>query len=359
MIGQSNRNCYDQTKDNARITNQPFVLLLYPPDRVILQSSLYQLDSTLNAKNIAFCSAPAAANLSVKYRKNTLDDSSGLWLFIHPDGTVIQSSQGVTNAKDLEQFITSSTATYQSFNQNYSDPERSDDYKTKLAKVKLACSLDDTDFGAKRLDAFIKGLNTNKLTDDQFKELIDLGSNYAYSKRLYKLIQKNQDRAIELSGEELVSTILSNYILYELRNKRLLEPYYVWNKYENELGVLADSLYRVFALHYFGRIEPDQEGFYNEAFDFLYLYPRAEWEFQDVLFNYLIPRTKIEDDLNALLDLISFQIFLERGYKQLDYKAAILYKLGEKERALSLIEEVNSLALQQSIKYKSLLYQLN
>ena len=97
---------------------------------------------------------------------------------------------------------------------------------------------------------------------------------------------------------------------------------------------------------------------YNESFDFINLYPRADWSLLDPLYNVIVPNTTKKEDLELLLDLISFQIFREESYRQLDYKAMILYKLGEKERALGMISQINSLATKKKVRYKSMLYNM-
>ena len=94
---------------------------------------------------------------------------------------------------------------------------------------------------------------------------------------------------------------------------------------------------------------------YNEAYDYVVVYPDSPWNYLDNLYNIIIPNTNKKEDLEELLELMSYQVSRDPSYKQMDFKAYLLYKLGYKERGLSLVQDVMSDALKKGIRYTSML----
>ena len=164
---------------------------------------------------------------------------------------------------------------------------------------------------------------------------------------------------MRLGNPRDVLDLQHKYILNDLFKADLLEPYYVWERYEKELGYHADSMYRRFALVYFSSIVPDKKALYDEAYDYILLYPRTEWKYLDGLYEIVVQGTEKKEELEELLDLLFFQLAREEGYKQLDYKAYILYKLGQRETALKMMRQINTAAMEKGVRYKSLIYSID
>jgi len=72
-----------------------------------------------------------------------------------------------------------------------------------------------------------------------------------------------------------------------------------------------------------------------------------------------VPNTTKKEDLEILLELISYQVSRDPSYRQMDMKAYLLYKLGFKERGLSLVQEVMRDAKSKGVAYDSLIKTLN
>ena len=138
-----------------------------------------------------------------------------------------------------------------------------------------------------------------------------------------------------------------------------MDPPTVWERFEAELGIKADSLYRLFAIEYFQTIEPDVDILLDEVYDFLYYYPDTPWEKQDALYSLAIKHTEEKEDFNILLDLISYQVYKDVDFRKLDFRAVILYKLGSTERALRMIQDIHEMAMSEGVNYKSMLYSLD
>ena len=168
--------------------------------------------------------------------------------------------------------------------------------------------------------------------------------------------------AIEIYGNELIKSmginrylnLRKNYILKDLRESGYMDPYTVWEAYDRQLGIHADSMYRQFAIEYYQVVEPDQNILLDELYDFLYYYPLTPWEQQDQYFEKAVKFTKSKEDLPLLLDLIEYQIYLEDHYRKQDFKALILYKMGKVDRAIALMNAVES----SNPGYQSMLHQL-
>ena len=277
------------------------------------------------------------------------------WMLIHPDEIIIGVSKTITNDNELKAFLDQNLALCSEI-EEVIQSENPDKLDRLLKLARLSARTYDQFYTSEVIDDFLGGINLKRIKSQYYKEVLGLAMNGPYSKQLNKLINQSQERAIMLAGLDTVLNIQTAYIQYDLKQKGLLDPYFIWQRYEKELGVDADSLYRIFAIQYFSTPPVEDEMLYNEAFDFVNFYPRAPWNVQKQLFRILIPATSKEEDLNLLLDLISFQIFREKTYDKLDYQATILYKLGQKERALEMVDEINRLALEQGIRYKSMLY---
>ncbi len=280
------------------------------------------------------------------------------WIYVHPEGMIIKVGRNIDSEKKMDAFISHADSIYLEFDEVYDQFRKSKVPNEILNLLKKAVFLEDMDYSGDLMNDYIKRLDKRRLPNSAFREILELGKKAPWSKQLNKLIKNQNNRAIALTSEKDIALICQQYILYDLRKKQLFEPFYVWQRYEKELGVYADSLYRLFAIQYFGTHPIEKELLYAEAFDYISIYPRTPWETLDPLYQFVVLQTTNKEDLELLLDLISFQLFRGKHYRKLDFKAFVLYKLGQHQRALDMIQEINQLAMESGVKYRSMIYSL-
>lgn len=278
------------------------------------------------------------------------------WLLIHPEDIILSTQSSITHNAQLAAFITSNQEKYDQVTEAIEQKNKKTNVDDVLEAAEVVYNLEDPIRAKELVEDYLKRINPKQLNNERFKRVIELCKKSPISTRLYRLILKQKERAIALSDTDTVHYILRANILYELNRANILDPYNVWTRYEQELDYKADSLYRIFALEYFAQIAPDKQSLYDEAFDFINEYPRADWSLLDPLYAVVLQNTTKKEDLELLQDLISFQIFRDESFRQLDYKAFIIYKLGQKERALKMISQIRADAISKGINYQSMLH---
>lgn len=355
----NNQLTYRQVLKQAKEDRTLILAVLYSPTYPVAAPNEFEnaagIIANYKVKTIVIDWA-SAPNQSPQHRYKELENPS--WMLIHPEDLVISVNKTISNDMELQQFLETGLSLSDKIESAFQNTQQSKDPGHILALAKLCAQTYDTEYTSKVVDDFIKRINPRKINNQILQDILRVGIKGPYSKRLNRLINNDVDKAMMLTSVDTVLNIQRYYILNDLQKKGLLEPFYVWQRFERELGYDADSLYRMFAISYFSAPPIDAEMLYAEAFDFMILYPRSPWEYLDHLYKLIVPATSDKEDLNILLDLISFQLFREKTYRKLDYKAVILYKLDQKERALSMIEEINKLALEQGVLYRSMLYGL-
>lgn len=350
---------YKQAIKSGKKDGKPVLVIMYSPDMPITGKNIFKsVSDTINTANVHTVVIDWANNLSKKPQTLLETFSNPNFLLMHPEEVIINQNSGIYTDKEMSRFLKTGIETYRKFDPVIEQYLTTKNAENQIALIEASSSLKDKRYGSNILNDYVKRIDKKNLTDGHFRKILELGKNNPFSSSLAKLIYKNRDRAIKVSDTKTVSAIQQAQIFDELKKKNLLEPYYVWQRYEKEMGEQADSLYRRFAIYYFSTPPINKPSLYDEAFDYINFYQRSEWEYLNPLFQFVIQETKEKEDLDLLLDLISFQLFREENYEKLDYKAVILYKLGEKERALGLVKKVNELAFKEGKKYKSLLHSL-
>ncbi len=356
---QNERMSYKQVLKKAKQDRKPILAVLYSPT--------YPVDSANEFENIESIIAGYNVHTIVidwvmAPHRSPQGDFTGVknpsWMFIHPDDIIISVHNGLSNDAEFSKFLETAQTLSQKVENAIVQKNKSKDPTKLLELAKISTETYDKTYSSECLEDYLKRADTKRINNKLLRDILVVGYNAPFSKRLNRLILNDKDRAIMVTSLDTILTLQSIYILNDLKKKALLEPFYVWDRYEKELGYDADSLFRIFAIGYFSTPPVEVELLYAEAFDYLAFYPRSPWEFLDKLYSIVIPVTTIKEDLETLNDLISFQIFREESYRQLDYKAVLLYKLGEKERALHMIDAINRNALDKGIRYRSMLNDL-
>lgn len=278
------------------------------------------------------------------------------YIFMHPDDVILHTSTAITNHDELIAFMGVGLDKRKKYDNLIEMTERGD----AKAHQELALTLiSNQEYSHARevLDNWIQ--LSLPLTDDRdFKFLAASHQQCKCSDRIDQAMQNYESDVIKLIGSKEYYKIRQSYILSNLREVGLLEPFYVWESYDANLGEKADSLYRLFAIEYFRTVLPDNQVMLDEIYNFLYYYPKTPWEDQKALFDIAIKSTKHDDDWLLLLDLIEYQILTEDSYSKKDYKSFILHKLGHIDRAIELMSEVEGEALQENADFQPLLFQL-
>ena len=351
---------YESIIDNAKEQGKPTLLLIYHSVHLYSQKEqftqlkdiLYRDDMTLGLINLE--QDPTVFPLLESLRLEPKQLLGVIWVLMHPDEIQIGFSHSINNDNEAQAFIQSGMTRYLSFQEIYSknrNPKQRDELYELTNKASL---LADQAYCGKVFDKYLKSIDWKKIDHLTSKNIIEIGRRCPNSKQFNKLLSKREEVFLPIVAEREIAELKYKYALSDLENKQLLEPYYVWKRFEKDMGYYADSLYRVFAIDYFTKNE-EPEVAYNESFEFIELYPRTNWSYLRPIYEKVILATDDKEDLELLLDLISFQIFRKKTFDKIDFRAAILYRLGEKDQALKLVQEANSLALKEGIRYKSIL----
>lgn len=344
----------------AKKEKKPILAILYSTSQPISHTNSFaNIKDLIRAANYEIVVIDLIKSPRKYAKKFEGQNSNPTWLTIHPeDEVILKLNPYITTNEQLSKFLTTSTTLYKEVDQGISKYESSKKLSDLLALADISTKTEDKAYMTKTLDEYLKRIDPERISDKNYKKVMDVGSKAGPSNRLQYLILQDRDKAMRLGNPQDVLNAQQEYILSQLRSSDLLEPYYVWERYEKELGYHADSMYRRFALVYFSSIVPDKKALYDESYDYISLYPRTEWRFLDGLYEIVLTGTNKKEELEELLDLLFFQISREEGYKQLDYKAFVLYKLGQKEKALNMIQQINELAMKKGVRYKSLIYSI-
>ena len=278
------------------------------------------------------------------------------YIFMHPSDVVLHTSTAINNHDELIGFIGVGLDKRKKYDNLIEMTERGD---TRAQKELALTLISNQEYGHARevLDNWIQ-VSLPIKDDEDFKFLAVAHQQCKCSNRIDQAMQNYESDIIRLIGSEDYYNIRQAYILNNLREVGLLEPFYVWESYDANLGEKADSLYRLFAIEYFKTVLPDKQVMLDEIYNFLYYYPKTPWEDQKALFDIAIKSTEHEDDWLLLLDLIEYQILTEDSYSKKDYKSFILHKLGHVERAMELMSEVEGEALKENADFQPLLFQI-
>ncbi len=344
----------------AKKEKKPILTVLYSTAQPISHTnSFVNIKELIKSANYEIVVLDPLKSTRKMVKKFEGQSSNPTWLTLHPEGEVIlQINPRITTNEELSTFLKTSTTLHHEVDQSISKYESSKKLSDLLSLADISTQTEDKAYMTKTLDEYLKRVDPERISDKNYKKVMDIGSKVGPSNRLQYLILKDREKAMRLGNPKDVLNVQQEYILTELRSSDLLEPYYVWNRYEKELGYHADSMYRRFALVYFSSIVPDKKALFDESYDYISLYPRTEWKFLDGLYEIAVTGTDKKEELEEILDLLFFQISREEGYKQLDYKAFVLYKLGQKEKALNMIQKINELAMEKGVRYKSLIYSI-
>lgn len=280
-----------------------------------------------------------------------------LWITVDPTNIIINSSSTIVTDDQLSTFIRKSKKLSDDYH-NYLNAHEADknDRDALRGLISTMIQFYEKEKASKYINRYLRGIKKITVEEAQFISNLALAS--PSTDELVDFIEEhNQVFSKELTRSQR-NLIKAKAIQYDLDEKNLLEPFYVWKEYEKELGMDADSLYRIFAIGYFAEQPGTTSELVNECIDFLANYPHADWEVQDPMFKVALLNSSKKEDIEFLLDLISGQIFKEESYIKLDYRAVALYKLGQEERALKMISDITAKAAEKGIRHKPLLHQL-
>ena len=351
---------YESIIDNAKDQNKPSLLLIYHSSYLYNQNEefshlkeiLYRDDITLGLININ--QDPTIFQLLESLYVEADQLLGMVWVLMHPDEIQIKYAHTINNDAQAHEFLQSGMNQYKNFQEVYLEKNNSKQPEDLFNLSKQASLLADQDYCIKVFNKYLKSLDWKRINKKTSDRIIEIGRACPEAKQFNKLLNKKEELFTHTLPQREIAELKYKYAISDLEDKQLLEPYYVWKRFEKDMGYYADSLYRIFAIDYFTR-NKEADILYNEAFEYLELYPRTNWSYLRPLYAKIILATDEKSDLELLLDLISFQIFREHTFDKIDFRAAILYKLGEKDKALKLVQEANSLALKEGIRYKSLL----
>lgn len=281
-----------------------------------------------------------------------------IYLIIHPSGVRLSTNQNLTDINQLKGFVRNGHMLAKVYDKMFiAFQEDSKNEQTLRDLIQFFVISNNKKEATDYVERFIE-VKEKQMDIDDLQFLFKMAQKCACGSDLKKLLIENEKIVLSFASEDEWYTMRQGYIIDELYNNGMLDPPTVWERFEAELGLKADSLYRLFAIEYFQTLEPNVDILLDEIYDFLYYYPDAPWEKQDALYSLALKHTKEKEDFNILLDLISYQIYKDEDYRKLDFRAFILYKLGYKERALRMIEEIQEMALSEGVYYKSMLYSL-
>lgn len=350
---------YKKALKQSRSTGSPVVAILYSPSHPTKTANRFtNAKAILQDAGVTPVVIDWANKMNQKPQKKVKVLHNPMWLYIHPDDIIINGQYQILTDEQLKEFLTQSRKTHDELEAAIQQKKSSNSLNDLIELAKISAKTVDEEYISKLLNEYLKRANPIDINNKALQSIIRIASQSPVSKRVYRMITDRKERSIALTSADTVYNILQANIYADLKLTGQLYPYDVWQRYERELGFKADSLYRIFAIKHFSEPPIDRELLYNECFDFINIYPRASWALLDVLYSMVVPSTTKKEDLEILLDLISFQIFRDESYRQLDYKALILYKLGEKERALAMVAQIQSKAAEKNLKYQSMLYSI-
>jgi len=351
-------NKYKKVLKQAKKENKLVLFIAYSAQTK--PSTLLDIEPTNQLRELSKYVLTSVADWNIHTRNelfNRVDiPSNPFYIIMHPDDVILHSSTAINSHDELISFVGQGINKRKKYENLLEMTQRGDpDAQKELALTLIA----NKEYPQARevLEEWVQ--SSLPLTDDKdFMFLAAAHQQCKCSERIDQAMQNYESKMIELIGSEDYYDIRQAFILSNLRDVGLLEPFYVWESYDANLGEKADSLYRLFAIDYFRTVLPDKQVMLDEIYNFLYYYPNTPWEDQKGLFDLAIKSTEHDDDWLLLLDLIEYQILTEETYSKKDYKSYILHKLGHVERAMELMSEVEGEALQENADFQPLLFQL-
>ncbi len=351
---------YKKAVKRARDARVPILAILYSEDQ---PTGITNEFSGLNELIIGHGYIPIVIDWSRSPNKapqrKVQNVSNQMWLLIHYDGAIYSAYKNINSNEQLEQVLTSEKKTFTKVDEAFITQKESNNPADVLTYAQVISESYESFKANDIVDDYLKRVSPNQIDPQSLQKIVRISSSRPTTSRVYKLLKVKSDQASRVVGRDTVLNLQTSYIKRDLRNRGLLDPYNVWQRYENELGYEADSLYRLFALDFLRQPPIDQEMLYNEAFDYVNIYPDSPWRFLNNQYSLVVPNTTKKEDLEILLELISYQVSRDPSYRQMDMKAYLLYKLGFKERGLSLVQEVMRDAKSKGVAYDSLIKTLN
>lgn len=267
--------------------------------------------------------------------------SNPYYLIINTDEILLADSKAINSTQDFLIFYGQAVSKEREYQKIKSQMEGPNGSVAQKEMIKFLMKTKDIKITEGFIDQWVNE-NYPFTNNDDFNFMLELAEECICSDRLYEAITIYESQIVAIAGEERYLNLRQAYILKDLSANDLLEPYIVWEVYDAELGIHADSMYRRFAIEYYQSVKPNQEILLDELYDYLYYYPLTPWVDQEKYFSKAIMLTKEKEDLYLLLDLIEYQIILDNTYRKQDYKALLLYKLGKTDRAISIMEKIEA-----------------
>lgn len=275
------------------------------------------------------------------------------YVMMNKDEVILEQNGTLSNVQDLLQFYGRSIRISNNFDESKEAIETGKSDQSYKEMITLLLNSKNVDLAEEYIEDWMQDrLPLRNQENHDF--LAKVAEACICSDRLAAAFRSQEEQLIPSLGAGRYLGIRQAYILKELKKYDLVEPYTVWEVYNEEFGIYADSLFRRFAIQYYQFIEPNKEVLMDEIYDFLYYYPETSWADQKSMFDLAIKYTDEKEDFLLLLDMIEYQIYLGSDHEKLDYKAVIMYKLGNKERAVELMKEVEAL----KPDYTSMVHQL-
>lgn len=275
------------------------------------------------------------------------------YVMMNKDEVILEQNGTLSNVQDLLQFYGRSIRISNNFDESKEAIETGKSDQSYKEMITLLLNSKNVDLAEEYIEDWMQDrLPLRNKENHDF--LAKVAEACICSDRLAAAFRSQEEQLIPSLGAGRYLGIRQAYILKELKKYDLVEPYTVWEVYNEEFGIYADSLFRRFAIQYYQFIEPNKEVLMDEIYDFLYYYPETSWADQKSMFDLAIKYTDEKEDFLLLLDMIEYQIYLGSDHEKLDYKAVIMYKLGNKERAVELMKEVEAL----KPDYTSMVHQL-
>ena len=321
-------------------------------------SSLLNLEPTPELLELSQLFITSVADWNIHTRNQLFNrvniPTNPYFIFMHPDDVVLQTATSISTYEELMTFVG------QALNKKkkYDNLVALSDQGNAKAQKELALMLISNQELVRANEVLENWLQTNLplKNDDDYKFLAAAQQKCRCSNRLDKAMGNYEEKLVGLIGLETYLDIRQSFILNSLKQVGLMEPFYVWESYDASLGIHADSLYRLFAVEYFRTVLPDKQVMLDEIYNYLYYYPNTPWPQQQRLFDIALKNTEHEDDWLLLLDIIEYQILTEETYAKKDYKSYILYQLGNIDRAMELMAEVEGEAILENPDFQPLLF---
>ncbi len=282
--------------------------------------------------------------------------SNPYYVFMHYDDVILSTRNAINSEEEMIKFYGEALTRakkYESLNKQIKENQSTIAYK-QLSSFYLANN--EKSKAKSTIEDWIQQHEPLRKEED-LEFLAGAHQNCLCSNRMDMVMGQYENEMKRIIGKEAYLNIRQAFILTNLREVGLMEPFYVWEAFDDNLGIHADSLYRLFAIQYFKNILPDQQVMLDEIYNFLYYYPRAPWEIQKELFEAAVKSTKDQEDWTLLLDLIEYQILEDSTYQKRDIKSVILYKMGKKDRAIELMNKVEGEAILIDPDFTPLLFQ--